>query len=1446
MIPAPGEHLLRFVGDRLQVTLEKPKDTGPGARAFLRTNLTRETVSRREVIAAAGVRPEDALTFAGASWRDIPLEEREDAWSIDLPLLEVGHFRAKAYWVDAAHRQHWPEGSDLGISVHPDHLRTQNLIYCAFPRAMGRTDARATPRLLHSAVQDLDERGFTVIPPSGTLRDLTRALPHIFDTLGCRILHLLPVGPVPTTYARMGRYGSPYAQLDLTAIDPALVEFDRRTTGVDQFRELTDSVHLRGGLVILDVVLNHTGWESRLLTEHPEWFKRDPDGAFHSPGAWGNTWADLVELDQRHAALWEVLASALLEWCRRGVDGFRCDAGYMIPLAAWQYIVARVRDSHPDCLFLLEGLGGPWEATEALLTQGGMQWAYSELFQCYEPTHVAHYLDHAIRQGERIGVLAHYSETHDNDRLAKRGATWARMRNSLSALASQCGAFGFTSGVEWLCTEKIDVHEAHSLGWDNAPNLLSELSRLNALLGEHPCFFDGARIERVSEDASPVLALHRTSADGRDHCLVLINLDVEAAREITLPSQVWTRGGEKLRDLLGQTPPAPEWCADGSVRLALAPGQAVCLAPQLEPLGMKGREYRLRRAQAAWAYTQLGRVLPHEALGAADFAALGAFAAEDPERFLSAALLLKPQDTRRDLLGALMRARDALQYPRVVEFVPRDVRRVTLVPPGHWVLVRDERPFEVEVRDGDRVIHARSVEVDREHVVALAPHAGERERDVRLQLSRFTEAGRLVVGTLRFLAAEPVYEGSRQGLVLLTNGRGAMARMSADLGAVKSKYDCALGANLHPEVPCDRHIFIKRVRAWVNADGFITALDRQNLVALDAGPPACFTYFANAGDGRRVGIRLTAGLVREQNALVLRLERVPARGTDLPPDRGVRVILRVDLEDRNMHTETVLTPELEAAFTGATSTLKARVGFAFAPAPDRHLRVWADLGAYHEAVEWMRGIHHSVDENRGLPAYGDCFSPGWFELPVVDGHPVTLIATADSEEPTPAQVEETLACTPADQAAPRALSASTHENGSGAQATHGADGRAGAQGGAFELQLRRAAEAFVVRRGRGKTVIAGYPWFLDWGRDTLICARGLAAAGFHQEVLDILLTFAAMERGGTLPNHLAGAGEGSRETSDAPLWFGLACEELAREMGASVYEARAEDGRTLREVLRSIAEGYLRGTEHGVGVDPESGLVFSPPHFTWMDTNYPAGTPREGYPIELSVLFARLLRQLGALDEAREAHWLSLAARTEASLARFYRPELGYCSDTLHAAAGTPASEARPDDHLRPNQLLAVSLGAVSGERARSIVCAAERHLLVPGGLRSLAPLPVSYGLPIRGASGQLLNDGSNPYWPRYEGDEDTRRKPAYHNGTVWCWWLPIYCEALVAAYPSEPAAIAAARAVLGSSARVLAEGCIGQLPENLDGDAPHTQRGCDAQAWSVTEALRVWLRLSR
>jgi hypothetical protein len=156
-----------------------------------------------------------------------------------------------------------------------------------------------------------------------------------------------------------------------------------------------------------------------------------------------------------------------------------------------------------------------------------------------------------------------------------------------------------------------------------------------------------------------------------------------------------------------------------------------------------------------------------------------------------------------------------------------------------------------------------------------------------------------------------------------------------------------------------------------------------------------------------------------------------------------------------------------------------------------------------------------------------------------------------------------------------------------------------------------------------------------------------------------------------------------------------------------------------------------------------------------------------------------------------------------------------------------------------------VSLGLVTGERAKRCVEAAGKYLVVPGALRTVAPLPVSTPLPVW-RDGHLLNNPAEPYWPRYEGDEDTRRKPAYHNGTAWTWTFPTFCEALAAAWEFSPEAVAAAKSYLGSAEKLLNKGCLGQLPEILDGDAPHTQRGCDAQAWGATEALRVWKIMSR
>lgn len=1406
MSPTPGSRLVRYVGDRLTFTLTCETGVQPGWSAYLRTNLTRAAQTREEVIALSGARPSEAKTFAGASWRDIPLGATVEGWAQNLALTEVGYFRAKAYLRDPEGRQHWPEGQDVGISVHPDPLRTGNTIYCAFPRMFGEARTARTTRIpaLEEQLKALDQQGYAVIPPSGKLRDLTACVPHIVETLGCRILHLLPIGPTPTTYARMGRFGSPYALLDLTGIDPALVDFDQRTTAVDQFRELAYAVHLRGGLVFLDIVVNHTGWGSRLQDTRPDWFERNSDGTFHSPGAWGVTWGDLVELDNSHPELWESTADALLTWCRRGVDGFRCDAGYMVPLPAWQYIVARVRQEFPDAVFLLEGLGGAWEATESLLTEGGMQWAYSELFQNHSPQQVSGYLDHFIRQSERVGALVHYSETHDNDRLAKQGAAWSRLRNRLCALASQCGAFGFTGGVEWLATEKIEVHQARGMSWGAEPNLVPELARLNRLLKDHPCFFDGARLERLSPADASILVLRRTSQEGSDRCLVLVNLDPEQPRRLELEASAWDGLPAHPVDLLEQEVPAITASSAGTRSCTLEPGASFCLAASHAPAGLAGESYRALRAQAAWAYRHLEQVLPAERLGPVSWRDLGALAAQDPGAFLGALPSLDGTLAERDLLAALNAAVASGSYRRVVSWRAADAARFVPVPPGHWLLVEDDAPFEFTLQRPDRrPLHLRSVPSSRGCIAAVFPSelATDTSRDADLVLDRFAEAGRPVKGSLRLLAAEPAFQlGAPTGLALLTNGRGAMARMHADLGAITSKYDCLLGANLHPTAPCDRHVLAKRLRAWVIADGFLTTLDGDNLVRFEPGPPARWTFVANAGDGRTVEIHLQVELLPGRNTTRLTFAR-PVDGAAQPCE--TRLTLRVDLEDRSFHSETHACPEAEAHFTRTTRSLEERIGFAFEPTSDRGLRGWVEAGAWHPEPEWSRDLPHPVEASRGMTGSGDAWSPGWFDVPLAPGGSTRLFLCADPEDP-------------AGEASTQPVPAET-----------------------FEAHLRSACAAFVVQRDGGTTVIAGYPWFLDWGRDTLIAARGLLKAGFETDVARLLTTYGGFEDRGTLPNMLSADSTANRDTSDAPLWYALACEEAAVRLGPQLYDRPVAGGRTIREVLRAIADGYRAGTPNGISVDAASGLVWSPSHFTWMDTNYPAGTPREGYPIEIQALWIRLLRQLvrlGAPDD-----WHALADRATNSLSRFWNERLGCLHDVLAAPKGKPAALASPDGHLRPNQLFAVSLGLVEGSRARSIVEAVGRHLLVPGALRSLAPLPVPSPLPIHAADGRLLNDPLHPYWGRYEGDEDTRRKPAYHNGTAWCWLLPTFCEALATAWDFRPDAVRAARAYLGSVDRLLAEGCIGHLPEILDGDAPHHQRGCDAQAWSVTEALRVW-----
>jgi predicted glycogen debranching enzyme len=1526
MSPAPGERLVRFVGDKIIFQLRaKNSAAHKHWSARLRTNLGRADVRRQEIISAhTGL-----AVSAGASWCDVPMQKTADGWQVELPLAEVGWFKSKAYLLDEKNWQHWPDGSDVGVSVHPNFARTANTIYCAFTRLFGATKhlAATADEKLETQLKSLEAQGYATLPPSGKFRDLTKQLPFIVNQLGCRIIHLLPVHPTPTTYARFGRFGSPYAALDLTAVDPALVEFDQRTTGIDQFCELASAAHSLGARVFIDIVINHTGWGSTLQENHPEFFLKKSAGEFASPGAWGTVWEDLVELEQHSVKLWDLIADSLLTWCRRGVDGFRCDAGYKVPTVAWQYIIARVQEEFPETIFLLEGLGGAWDATESLLTEGGMQWAYSELFQNYSGKDVAWYLDYANRQNERVGSYVHYSETHDNQRLAAHGAprtvpasceelsglagtvpgaptsnrAWSLLRNRLCALTSSCGGFGFTCGVEWLAAEKIRVHGNTGLNWSAAENIVPELAQLNRLISDHPCFFDGAKLTRLSAPDAPVYALLRESAEGKDAVLVLVNTDVEKENAVALERRAPPRlVEEKSFPLAGTVPGAPADLkseishfkfellgqplpkisgAHEKILFHLPPGGALCLAPTEKPLGLAGEDYRRTRAQAAFAFEALNKIIPVETVDGLNWRWLAEQAARSPKNLLAAASEFAARDAKTPLSDLLREVDAGKIFPRVVTWTLLDARRVTLVPPGHWLLLEDSAPFratlerpkaEGRMKPGKaNAVHVQSVPAGNVQVACFAPR--DTGGEARLSLERHAAVSQKVSAAIRFLAPEPQPPTASSNLpapdslVLLTNGRGGMARLGVDLGRIRSKYDCALGANLNPAVPVDRHVFVKRLRVWVNADGFLSPLDFKNLAAFQAGSPSVWHFTANAGDGRTVEIELRAEMLAEENTVVFQFSRPTekkAQGKQLPADADVRLTVRVDIEDRNFHCETKRNGGADFHFSSnchpcnsqrkethakrqslvTSAATEVCVGFAFTPAHDRQLRVFADAGEYHPQPEWCENIPHPVEQSRGQTGSGDAYSPGWFELPLAKGASTSLTLTAEAgeaaERRAPSRLEKKKSSKPAETVL----------------------------GVPFDEQLERAAKQFVVRRDEGKTVIAGYPWFLDWGRDSLICARGLLAAGMVDDVKQLLLTFAKFEKDGTLPNTIHGHDVSNRDTSDAPLWFAVVCEDLADKkffnapvLGAPASLPASSSGRTIRDVLASIAENYALGTPNGIHMDADSALIWSPSHFTWMDTNHPAGTPREGYPVEIQVLWIRLLRLLEKIAgvhasacsadtlkrELQQKKWRDLADRATASFEKlFWLEDQGWFADVLLGGPRVIARDAVRDDALRSNCLFAVSLGLVTGERAKRCVAAAQKYLVMPGALRSLAPLPVAVPLPIH-RHGHLLNHPTEPYWPRYEGDEDTRRKPAYHNGTAWTWTFPTFCEALARAWDFSPAAVAAAKSYLGSAEKILNQGCLGQLPELLDGDAPHTQRGCDAQAWGATEALRVWKLLA-
>ncbi len=1261
--PSCGDYLLRWKGDVLAVMLEL--DGPRRGRAAFRTD-------------------------AGGEWTDLPMREvAPGAFSVEVTLGRIGVFSGKCcFFPEGSSVPEWPQGGNFRVKVEPAATHSANSIYTVFPRQFG------------------------------SYREVVRRLPHIMDRMGFRIVQTLPPFPVPVTYAVMGEYGCPFAATDFKSVDPSLAEFDGCTTPLDQFRELIDAVHAKGGRFFIDLPANHTGWASTLQTHHPEWFRRRDDGKFVSPGAWGVVWKDLVELDYAHEALRDYMADVFLFWCRQGVDGFRCDAGYMIPAKAWDVIVGRVREQYPDAVFMLEGLGGKIEVTDSLLADTGLDWAYSELFQTYDRSQFEAYLPTGNARAERFGALVHFAETHDNNRLAVGGRVYARLRVALAALLSHQGAWGITNGVEWFATEKIDVHGRNDLGWGASENMVDLIAALNRLVSGHPAFAGASHQELVQRGGGNFLAVLRTTAAHR--LLVLANLDCGGGIQAHWDGTMFPEG--ECMDLLGGRP------FDLRQGVTLGPGEFMCLARDAASVEDSGFCPRSDEIPGA-----VGEVSG--------------------------------------------RGRKSVQR-RVKWHWPDDARRDVCIPDGMGLQIDCPHPYRAMILEGERAFPE------------LPPYEGDGTRARRLDLEIAVFAPDGVKRTRSALLVAPPLDRARMKLAVsgdeirrnptlrtcLSNGAGADAFLPLRWGEVRSQYDSLLSANPNPDCPSDRVVLWTRCRAWLQYQGYSHAIDADSATGFRADPAGRFaewTFDVPAGMGRSVPFSFRLELAQGENAARLQVRRLDSAEDGF--DEMVRIVFRPDLECRSFH-------DVTKAYMGEAD-IAARI------ASSVHIEVRG--GKMHGDAQWSYSVPHPDEAERGQEPCGDLHSPGWIACDFAPGGESDIVCTyrfADGGA---------FAHPPVSQPSRRSRLLGAPDMTS----VPLVDG------------LTSSLDLFLVRRGDNKTVIAGYPWFLDWGRDTFIFLRGAIAAGRLDDAEKILAAFAAFEQDGTLPNIIYGETAGNRDTVDAQLWFALCVKEWAAKAGRG--RKAAASLRLFRGTVESIIVNYMKGTPNGIRMDGESGLIWTPAHFTWMDTNYPACTPRCGYPVEIQALWIAALRFAGG-------KWRALADKATESVMRLFPGEHGF-ADCLDAWHGEPAAQAVPDFSIRPNQLLLVSLGAVPCDdpACDSILEACER-LLVPGGMRSLAA-------------------GDAKYRGIYAGDEDTSRKPAYHNGTVWAWTMPMFAEAAVMCGRLTPAQ---AGSLLSGVVENLNVGCLCHVSEIADGDSPHTQRGCKAQAWSASEFLRVLLAL--
>jgi len=647
---------------------------------------------------------------------------------------------------------------------------------------------------------------------------------------------------------------------------------------------------------------------------------------------------------------------------------------------------------------------------------------------------------------------------------------------------------------------------------------------------------------------------------------------------------------------------------------------------------------------------------------------------------------------------------------------------------------------------------------------------------------------------------------------LVTNGLGGFASGTI-AGACTRRYHGLLVAALRP--PVERVVLVAKLEATVRYDGESSALGSNEYADGTIDPRGFETLASFELDGLTPVWRWAIGDAQlEQRVTMVHGENTTlvsftlARGSS-----RLALTLKPLCSYRDYHAQARGGWPLGVAPLEGGCEIRAFDGAV-------PYRIVADRGLFDVRPEWYWSFRHRAESARGLDDREDLFVPGELAVELAAGDTVTL--TLSAEAPASRALADD-ACARGDEQASRVERGDSASFAREARRQQRLLEAAPADAPDWIRRLALAADQFIVRRANaGHTVIAGYPWFSDWGRDTMIALPGLTlATGRFDVAASVLRTFARFVSEGMLPNRFPDAGEAPEyNTVDATLWYFHALDQYVDATGDRKLVVE------LYPTLLEIVEAHLRGTRYRIHADTDGLLYAGAPgvQLTWMDAKVGdwVVTPRIGKPVEINALWYRALvvmQSFAALtgDPLAERRFAVLAGNVlRAFRRRYWSAERGWLADVIDGPDGAA------DLTLRPNQIFAVSIDPelLDREQARAVVDICARRLWTPLGLRSLAP--------------------SEPGYVARYGGGPRERDAAYHQGTVWSWLLGPFALAHWHVYRDA----AAARQWLDGIAAHLRVGCIGQVSEIFDGAPPHRAEGCFAQAWSVAEVLRAWVEI--